>query len=77
MTLGQMYEVDDAVDYVRDTLKISTMTARILVGARRRGELVGTMFGQRYYYAERDLNAWVAGQYRHAQAQAARTREAG
>lgn len=63
MTLGQMYETADAVDFLRDEVRIPNMTARILANARRRGEIPATVFGRSVVYAERDLLAWVAGRY--------------
>lgn len=63
MTLGQMYETADAVDFLHDELHIPNMTARILANARRRGEIPATVFGRSVVYAERDLLAWVAGRY--------------
>ncbi|MGV0770207.1 hypothetical protein [Mycobacterium syngnathidarum] len=63
MTLGPMHKTDDAVAFLRDKVGIPDMTPRRLSNARRRGEIVASVFGQSVVFAERDLLAWVASLY--------------
>ncbi|MBU8819068.1 hypothetical protein KL864_24550 [Mycolicibacterium goodii] len=78
MTLGPMYKTDDAVAFLRDKVGIPDIFAATLTKARKRGELVASVFGQSVVFAERDLLAWVASRYgrseecRAAYAEAAR-----
>lgn len=78
MTLGRMYKTADAVAFVRDKFGIPDMTVSRLTKARRRGEIVASVFGQSTVYAERDLNVWIASlygnsaQYREVQSEAIR-----
>ncbi|GAS89378.1 MerR family transcriptional regulator [Mycolicibacterium brisbanense] len=63
LTLGPMHKTDDAVDYLYRTFGIPDVTASTLTKARKRGEIVASVFGQSVVFAERDLNAWVASRY--------------
>lgn len=78
LTIGPMYKTDDAVDFLRDRVGIPDIFAATLTKARKRGELVASVFGQSVVFAERDLLAWVAARYgnsrehRSAYAEAAR-----
>ncbi len=78
LTLGPMYKTDDAVAFLRERVGIPDIFASTLGKARKRGELVASVFGQSVVFAERDLLAWVAARYgnseehRSAYAEAAR-----
>ncbi|GAB5897078.1 helix-turn-helix domain-containing protein [Mycolicibacterium mageritense] len=63
MTLGPMYKTDDAVAFLRERVGIPDVTPRRLSNARRRGEIVASVFGQSVVFAERDLLAWIASLY--------------
>ena len=63
MTLGKMYKTADAVAFLRDRFDIPDVTVARLTRARKRGEILATVFGQSTVYAERDLIAWVASLY--------------
>lgn len=66
LTLGRMYNTDDAVKRLSDKWGIPDVTPRQLGNARKRGEIPASVFGRTVMYAERDLDLWVASRYGNA-----------
>lgn len=62
MTLGPMYKTDDAVAFIT-RLGIPDMTARVLTGARKAGEIPCSVFGRSIVFTERDILVWIASRY--------------
>ena len=76
MTLGRMFNTDDAVDYLYRKWGIE-VAASTLTKARKRDEIVASVFGGRtVMFAERDLDAWVASRYGNSQTWLAAASEA-